>query len=184
MPCAFLRALFKVFVLGWYCRVVMSFPRYASQNFLNSLDVNCVPLSVTTQSTTLKSANSSCRNPIVQLVVGILHFRTSDHLVWLSTTMRSKGLRSRRGSFTKWADEQHWQAGFESRLLPDLPLPFIPTLIGLRAFDLVCLVGGSDKYYGWFRFWPRFTRSCWRFSCECASLHESTMFAMSLSMFG
>ena len=38
---------------------------------------------------------------------------------------------------TKWADEQHRQAGFESRLLPDLPLPFIPTLISLRAFDLV-----------------------------------------------
>ena len=34
-------------------------------------------------------------------------------------------------------DEQHRQAGFESRLVPDLPLPFIPTLIGLRAFDLV-----------------------------------------------
>ena len=28
-------------------------------------------------------------------------------------------------------------AGFESRLVPDLPLPFIPNLIGLRAFDLV-----------------------------------------------
>ncbi len=27
--------------------------------------------------------------------------------------------------------------GFETRLVPDLPLPFIPTLIGLRAFDLV-----------------------------------------------
>ena len=27
--------------------------------------------------------------------------------------------------------------GFESRLVPDLPLPFIPTLISLRAFDLV-----------------------------------------------
>ena len=38
---------------------------------------------------------------------------------------------------TKWADEQHRQAGFESRLVPDLPLPFILTLIGLRAFDLV-----------------------------------------------
>ena len=38
---------------------------------------------------------------------------------------------------TKWADEQHRQAGFESRLVPDLPLPFIPILIGLRAFDLV-----------------------------------------------
>ena len=30
-----------------------------------------------------------------------------------------------------------WLAGFESRLVPDLPLPFTPTLIGLRAFDLV-----------------------------------------------
>ena len=30
-----------------------------------------------------------------------------------------------------------WLAGFESRLVPDLPLPFIPTLIGLRDFDLV-----------------------------------------------
>ena len=38
---------------------------------------------------------------------------------------------------TKWANEQHRPAGFESRLVPDLPLPFIPTLIGLRAFDLV-----------------------------------------------
>ena len=35
------------------------------------------------------------------------------------------------------ANEQHRLAGFESRLVPDLPLPFIPTLIGLRAFDLV-----------------------------------------------
>ena len=38
---------------------------------------------------------------------------------------------------TKWADEQHRPAGFESRLVPDLPFPFISTLIGLRAFDLV-----------------------------------------------
>ena len=30
-----------------------------------------------------------------------------------------------------------WPAGFESRLVPDLPFPFIPTLIGLRVFDLV-----------------------------------------------
>ena len=30
-----------------------------------------------------------------------------------------------------------WLAGFESRLVSDFPLPFIPTLIGLRAFDLV-----------------------------------------------
>ena len=38
---------------------------------------------------------------------------------------------------TKWADEQHRPVGFESRLVPDLPIPFIPTLIGLRAFDHV-----------------------------------------------
>ena len=48
-----------------------------------------------------------------------------------------KLLASSGSHCTKWADEQHRQAGFESRLLPDLPLPVIPTLIGLRAFDLV-----------------------------------------------
>ena len=48
-----------------------------------------------------------------------------------------KLLASAGSHCTKWADEQHRQAGFESRLVPDLPLPFIPTLIGLRAFDLV-----------------------------------------------
>ena len=48
-----------------------------------------------------------------------------------------KLLASSGSHCTKWAGEQHRQAGFESRLLPDLPLPFIPTLIGLRAFDLV-----------------------------------------------
>ena len=48
-----------------------------------------------------------------------------------------KLLASSGSHCTKWADEQHWQAGFESRLVTDLPLPFIPTLIGLRAFDLV-----------------------------------------------
>ena len=31
----------------------------------------------------------------------------------------------------------HRPAGFESRLVPNLPFPLIPTLIGLRAFDLV-----------------------------------------------
>ena len=39
---------------------------------------------------------------------------------------------------TKWADEHHRPAGFESRLVPDPP--FNPTLIGLRAFDLVSSV--------------------------------------------
>ena len=48
-----------------------------------------------------------------------------------------KLLASSGSHCTKWADEQQRQAGFESRLVPNLPLPFIPTLIGLRAFDLV-----------------------------------------------
>ena len=48
-----------------------------------------------------------------------------------------KLLASSGSHCTKWADEQHRQARFESRLVPDLPLPFIPTLIVLRAFDLV-----------------------------------------------
>ena len=38
---------------------------------------------------------------------------------------------------TWWVDEQHRPAGLESRLVPDLSFPFIPALIGLRAFDLV-----------------------------------------------
>ena len=45
-----------------------------------------------------------------------------------------KLLASSGSHCTKWADEQHRQAGFESRLVPDLPLPFIPFI---RAFDLV-----------------------------------------------
>ena len=47
-----------------------------------------------------------------------------------------KLLASSNSHSTKWADEQHRPAGFESRLVPN-PLPFIPTLIGFRAFDLV-----------------------------------------------
>ena len=48
-----------------------------------------------------------------------------------------KLLASSGSHCTKWAAEQHRPAGFESRLVPDVPLPFISTLIGLRAFDLV-----------------------------------------------
>ena len=44
-----------------------------------------------------------------------------------------KLLASSGSHCTKWADEQQRQTGFD----PDLPLPFIPTLIGLRAFDHV-----------------------------------------------
>ena len=46
-----------------------------------------------------------------------------------------KLLASSGSHCTKWADEQHRPAGFESWLVPDLPLPFFPTLISLRAFD-------------------------------------------------
>ena len=48
-----------------------------------------------------------------------------------------KLLASSGSHCTKWADEQHRPTGFESQFVPDLPLPCIPTLIGLRAFDLV-----------------------------------------------
>ena len=56
-----------------------------------------------------------------------------------------KPLASSGSHCTKWADEQHWQAGFESRLLPDLPLPFIPTLIGLRLLTLCQVVSGGRQ---------------------------------------
>ena len=61
------------FDLRWYWGVVMWSTWYVLQKSLNSLDVNCLALSVTTQSTTPKRANSSCKNPIMQLVVGLLH---------------------------------------------------------------------------------------------------------------
>ena len=37
-----------------------------------------------------------------------------------------KLLASSGSHCTKWADEQHWPAGFESRLVPDLPSPLSP----------------------------------------------------------
>ena len=90
------KALFKVstnlsvcpFDLGWNWGVVMWSTWYVLQKSLNSLDVNCVALSVTTQSTTPTRANSSCKNPIVQMVVGLLHCKVSGHFEWLSSTMR------------------------------------------------------------------------------------------------
>ena len=36
-----------------------------------------------------------------------------------------------------WTDKQHRSAGFELQIILDLSLSFIPTLIGLRGFDLV-----------------------------------------------
>ena len=88
VPDAFLCARFNVstkrsvwpFDLGWYCSVVMCFIWKISPNSLNSTDVNWLPLSLTTQSTTLNRADSSCRNPIVVPVVGLLHLRISGHL--------------------------------------------------------------------------------------------------------
>ena len=93
VPDPFLSARFNVstkhsawpFDLGWYCCVVTW---KISQNSLNLTDVNWLPLSLTTQSTTPNHANSSCRNPIIVPVVGQLHLRTSDHLEWQSTTIR------------------------------------------------------------------------------------------------
>ena len=88
VPAAFLSARFNVSTkrsawpvdYGGYCGVVMCFIWKISQNSLNSSDVNWLPLSLTTKSTTPNRANSSCRNPIVVPVVGLLHMRTSGHL--------------------------------------------------------------------------------------------------------
>ena len=80
-----------------------------------------------------------------------------------------KLLASSGSHCTKWADEQHRLAGFESRLVPDLPLPFIPTLIGLRAFDLVSSpvwweAATNKQSSPWTLYgvwvWP-FLSSCW-----------------------
>ena len=64
-----------------------------------------------------------------------------------------KLLASSGSHCTKWAHEQNRPAGFESRLVPSLPLPFIPTLIGLRAFDLVSRrvwwEAATNKQLGW-----------------------------------
>ena len=38
---------------------------------------------------------------------------------------------------TKWADDQHSPAKLEPRLVPDLPLTRIPTIIDLQVIDLV-----------------------------------------------
>ena len=67
--------LTKMFGLGLLC-----YKPKILQNSLNSTDVNLLPLSLTTQSTTPNRVNSSCRNPIVVPVVGLLHLRTSGHL--------------------------------------------------------------------------------------------------------
>ena len=88
VPEPFLSARFNMFTkrsawpfdLGWYCGVVICFIWKISQNSLNSTDVNLLLLSLTTQSTTPNSANSSCRNPIVILIVGLLYLRTSGPL--------------------------------------------------------------------------------------------------------
>ena len=85
VPCAFLSALFSVStnltIRSWvgYCGVITCFTWNVLQKSLNSADVNCVPLSLTTQSHTPNLANSSCRKSLVTAVVGLLHLKTSDH---------------------------------------------------------------------------------------------------------
>ena len=82
-----------------------------------------------------------------------------------------KLLASSGSHCTKWADEQHRQAGFESRLLPDLPLPFIPTLIGLRAFDLV-----SSRVW-WeaaTNTWSKNLLNAWKMVYSTCRIHSST----------
>ena len=89
VPEAFFRTLFRVSTkrfaspldLGWYGGVVICFIWKASQNSLKSGDVNCVPLSLTKQSTTLNRANSSWRKVMATPPVGLLHLRTSSHFV-------------------------------------------------------------------------------------------------------
>ena len=96
VPSAFLKSPFKVstnlaacpYDLGWYWGVVMWYTWYVLQKSLNPLDVNCMAFSVSTQSPTQKRVNSSCKNQIVHLVVGLLHCKTSGQFYWLSTTMR------------------------------------------------------------------------------------------------
>ena len=55
---------------------------------LKSLDVNCVQLSNTRQSTTPNLAHSSWRKLIVTSVVGFPHLRNSGYFEKLSTTIR------------------------------------------------------------------------------------------------
>ena len=77
-----------------------------------------------------------------QLRVGELHFcllcppcTALDHASSLSRKLAYvpgptfgfvKLLASSGSHCPKWADEQHWPAGFESRLVPDLPSPLSP----------------------------------------------------------
>ena len=82
-----------------------------------------------------------------------------------------KLLASSGSHCTKWADEQHRPAGFESRIVPDLPLPFIPTLIGLRAFDLV-----SSRVW-----WEAATNSPRKLTILLRSLSDNTSPLVSLS---
>ena len=59
-----------------------------------------------------------------------------------------KLLASSGSHCTKWADEQHWPAEFESRFVSDLPSPLSPLNRPSGFWPCVksCLVGGSDKY--------------------------------------
>ena len=82
-PLAFLRPLLRVstnlsacpLLLGWYGGIVTCYTRKSSQKCLNSVDVNCVALSVTTLSTTPNLTNSSWRKDVVNLGSWLLTFQ-------------------------------------------------------------------------------------------------------------
>ena len=96
-------------------------------NSLNSWDVNCVALSVTTQSTTPKRANSS--------------FKETYHAIC-----------GRSFAFQN----------------------FRPFCVAVNDNEVEVVIHMTCEVYGnplprLDRFWPRFARNCWRFSCECGS---------------
>ena len=62
--------------------------RNVPQKCSNSLDVNCVPLSLTIVSTTPYLANSSCNLFTAFVDIGLFIWKTSGHLEWLSTTTK------------------------------------------------------------------------------------------------
>ena len=73
---------------GGYGAVVMCTIKKALQKSLNSFAINCVPLSDTIVSGIPNLAKSLCKNLIVQLHVGFLHFITSGHFEKLSNTIK------------------------------------------------------------------------------------------------
>ena len=89
-----------------------------------------------------------------------------------------KLLASSGSHCTKWADEQHRPAGFKSRLVPDLPLPFIPTLISLRAFDHV-----SSRVW-WEAATNKLSLMCWTATLKKTSLNFSCAIMFTFRLIG